>query len=111
MKSGYYVRARRDGKSQSLDICELTRVELETFLASRARENILNWLWHMVKFINELQPINLEIHETHSEQFVVMGLGYISAKIPELGLVEAPRILEAWDALKAEMKKQGTVEG
>jgi hypothetical protein len=46
-----------------------------------------------------------ELQNAHSEEFVVMGLGYITAKVPELHAVECPKILEAWQAYKQEMGK------
>lgn len=42
----------------------------------------------------------------HSEEFVVMALGYISANLPELRKVEPPRLLRAWESFKREMGKR-----
>lgn len=42
----------------------------------------------------------------HSEQFVVMFMGYLTADIPELHVVEPPKILESWDKFKLEMGKK-----
>jgi len=42
----------------------------------------------------------------HSEEFVVMFLGYLCAALPELHQFECPKILEAWEQFKTEMGKR-----
>jgi hypothetical protein len=46
-----------------------------------------------------------ELKNAHSEEFVIMGLGYILATLPELHSVECTKILEAWLAYKREFGK------
>jgi hypothetical protein len=46
----------------------------------------------------------------HSEEFIVMFLGYLTAKLPELHRVEPMRIKGAWDDFKREMGKMPAVE-
>jgi hypothetical protein len=41
----------------------------------------------------------------HSEEFVVMFLGYLCGDIPELHAVECPKFLETWQKFKQEMGK------
>jgi hypothetical protein len=43
----------------------------------------------------------------HSDPFVVMFLGYLTAKLPELHQTNPPQLLEAWDEFKIEMGKRG----
>lgn len=42
----------------------------------------------------------------HSEEFVVMFLGYLTAEIPELHRTPPPQLLVTWDKFKAAMGKQ-----
>lgn len=44
----------------------------------------------------------------HSEESVVMFLGYLTATLPELHAIEAPRMLDAWQSFKREMGKDAT---
>jgi len=41
----------------------------------------------------------------HSEEFVVMFLGFLCADTPELHQIECPRLLESWEKFKREMGK------
>lgn len=41
----------------------------------------------------------------HSEEFVVMFLGYLCADIPELHTLECVKVLESWERFKREMGK------
>jgi hypothetical protein len=42
----------------------------------------------------------------HSDEFVVMFLGYLVAQTPELHQIESPRILETWYKFKREMSSR-----
>jgi hypothetical protein len=43
------------------------------------------------------------LRDAHSEEFVVMFLGFLMARIPELIAVDQDRLLLTWAAFKAEM--------
>jgi hypothetical protein len=42
----------------------------------------------------------------HSEEFVVMFLGFLCADLPELHALECPKVLESWERFKKEMGKE-----
>lgn len=42
----------------------------------------------------------------HSEEFVVMFLGFLNGDTPELHAIESPRLLDSWDKFKREMGKR-----
>lgn len=44
----------------------------------------------------------------HSEEFVVMFLGFVCADLPELRTLECPKMLESWERFKTEMGKRRT---
>lgn len=56
--------------------------------------------------VDELLQRRAAPEQWHSDPFVVMFLGYLTAELPELHTLECPRLLEAWDKFKAEMGKQ-----
>jgi hypothetical protein len=43
----------------------------------------------------------------HSEEFVLMFLGYVCADLPELSFVEIPKMQASWEKFKAQMGKTG----
>jgi hypothetical protein len=51
MQSGFYLRVQRDGKWQSLDIAEMTRLELEQFFQTREKEELIRWIVALAQYI------------------------------------------------------------
>lgn len=41
----------------------------------------------------------------HSEEFVIMFLGYMCAQLPDLKTLQIPKVLDAWERFKREMGK------
>lgn len=54
--SGIYLRVYRDGKYQSLDIVELTEVELTAAFAREKKETVIKFLAAVCKQIRECEP-------------------------------------------------------
>lgn len=42
--TGYYVRVRRDGKAQSLDIACLTEPEIREFFSTQDKDRVVQWV-------------------------------------------------------------------
>lgn len=47
----------------------------------------------------------------HSEEFVVMFLGFACADLPELHTLECPKMLESWERFKVTMGKRSAADG
>ena len=47
----------------------------------------------------------------HSEEFVVMFLGFVCADLPELHALQCPKVLESWERFKEIMGKCSTPSG
>lgn len=46
-----------------------------------------------------------ELHHAHSEEFVLMFLGYLAGKVPQLRTVACDHLLKSWEDFKTEMGK------
>jgi hypothetical protein len=59
--TGYYVRAERAGRYQSLDIACLTKEELHEFLIGQGEERAIMWVQALVGWIQcNTQPADQE---------------------------------------------------
>lgn len=53
MSSGYFIRAKRDGEWKSLDVCELTDREFDTWAEVLTPQELIKWLRALQKLIRD----------------------------------------------------------
>lgn len=51
--TGYFVRAKRDGRFQTIDIALLREAELHELLDKQPPEKLVNWVYALTSWIRE----------------------------------------------------------
>lgn len=57
--TGYYVRVKRDGKYQSLDIAVLSEVELNELFKDSTKEKCVRFIVSLVQWIQDKHAVNV----------------------------------------------------
>jgi hypothetical protein len=61
MRTGFYLRVKRDGRFQSLDIAELSPDEITATMGNIGESRLLSWVISLAQFIKEIRPLYQQV--------------------------------------------------
>lgn len=59
--TGAYLRARRNGKFENIEVEHLTNEELREKFLSRTPEELVNWMQMLCEHLRQIEPVLLEL--------------------------------------------------
>ena len=66
--TGAFVRIKRNGKWQPIEIDQLSEDELHTFLDLQDKEHVVKWVVFLVKWMQEHLMVGTEVEEEEDHE-------------------------------------------